>query len=76
MSQGGEIKVTISQEINNAVIRITDQGHGISPDLINHIFEPFFTTKDKVKDTGLGLSVVYGIIQQHNGRVFVEETSS
>jgi two-component system NtrC family sensor kinase len=75
MPQGGEIKIIISKEINNAVIRITDQGSGISSQIIHQIFEPFFTTKDKVKDTGLGLSVVYGIIQQHNGKIFVEETS-
>ncbi len=76
MNQGGEIRITISQEMNNAVIRISDQGHGISPDIIHQIFEPFFSTKDKVKDTGLGLSVVYGIVQQHKGKVFVEETSA
>jgi len=75
MNQGGEIRIIISQEMNNAVIRISDQGHGISPDIIHQIFEPFVSTKDKVKDTGLGLSVVYGIIRQHNGKVFVEETS-
>lgn len=75
MNQGGEITITISQEMDNAVIRITDQGSGINPNILHQIFEPFFTTKDKVKDTGLGLSVVYGIIQQHHGRVFVEDTS-
>lgn len=75
MNQGGEIKISISLEMNQAVIRISDQGHGISPNIIHQIFEPFFTTKDKVKDTGLGLSIVYGIIQQHNGKVLVEETS-
>lgn len=75
MNQGGEIKITISQEMDNAVILISDQGHGINPNILHQIFEPFFTTKDKVKDTGLGLSVVYGIIQQHHGRVFVEDTS-
>jgi signal transduction histidine kinase len=61
--------------MNNSVIRISDEGKGIAPDILPHIFEPFFTTKDKVKDTGLGLAVVYGIIQQHNGKVFVEQTS-
>lgn len=76
MNQGGEIRITISQEMSNAVIRISDQGHGISTDIIHQIFEPFFSTKDKVKDTGLGLSVVYGIVQQHKGKVFVEETSA
>lgn len=75
MNQGGEIKISISKEMDNAAIRITDQGSGIAPEIIHQIFDPFFTTKNKVKDTGLGLSVVYGIVQQHHGRVFVEDTS-
>jgi two-component system NtrC family sensor kinase len=75
MPEGGTITVSLNQEMNNAVIRISDEGKGIAPDILPHIFEPFFTTKDKVKDTGLGLAVVYGIIQQHNGKVFVEQTS-
>jgi two-component system NtrC family sensor kinase len=75
MNQGGEIKISLAREMNNASIRISDQGSGIPPEIIHQIFDPFFTTKNKVKDTGLGLSVVYGIVKQHNGRVFVEETS-
>lgn len=75
MPEGGSITVSLAQEIDNAVIRISDEGKGIPPDILPHIFEPFFTTKDKVKDTGLGLAVVYGIIKQHGGKVFVEQTS-
>lgn len=75
MPEGGTITVSLAQEMDNAVIRISDEGKGIPPEILPHIFEPFFTTKDKVKDTGLGLAVVYGIIQQHGGKVFVEQTS-
>ncbi|MFN3873639.1 MAG: ATP-binding protein [Ignavibacterium sp.] len=75
MPDGGTITISLAQEIDNAVIRISDEGKGISSEILPHIFEPFFTTKDKVKDTGLGLAVVYGIIQQHRGKVFVEQTS-
>lgn len=75
MPEGGNIKVSLAQEMDNAVIRISDEGKGIPSEILPHIFEPFFTTKDKVKDTGLGLAVVYGIVQQHGGKVFVEETS-
>lgn len=75
MPDGGTITISLAKEMENAVIRISDEGKGISPEVLPHIFEPFFTTKDKVKDTGLGLAVVYGIIQQHGGKVFVEQTS-
>ncbi len=55
-----------------AVIRIRDHGTGIAPDVLPRIFEPFFTTRDVGVGTGLGLSVVYGIMQDHGGWVEVE----
>jgi signal transduction histidine kinase/CheY-like chemotaxis protein len=54
------------------VLRVRDNGQGMTPDVIEHLFEPFFTTKDSGKGTGLGLSMVYGIVKQSGGAVSVD----
>ena len=54
------------------VLEFSDTGHGIPADILPQIFEPFFTTKSQHEGTGLGLSTVYGIIQQHGGWIEVE----
>lgn len=54
------------------VIKISDTGSGIPPELLGEIFNPFFTTKPVGKGTGLGLSIVYGIIERHRGIISVE----
>jgi len=53
-------------------IEITDTGVGIPEALLPRIFEPFFSTKEVGKATGLGLAVVYGIVERHGGRVSVD----
>lgn len=53
------------------VIEVRDTGSGMSKDVMKQIFEPFFTTKKMGEGTGLGLSTVYGIIQQTGGYIFV-----
>ena len=53
------------------LVSVTDNGCGMEPQTVEHIFEPFYTTKGAGEGTGLGLSMVYGIVQQHNGLVQV-----
>jgi two-component system NtrC family sensor kinase len=53
-------------------LEITDNGTGIAPGDIPHVFEPFFSAKEKVSGIGLGLAIVHGIVQSHNGKVDVK----
>ncbi len=53
-------------------LSIADSGHGIAPEDLDKIFNPFFTTKEVGKGTGLGLTVVHGIVQEHGGQIKVE----
>jgi two-component system NtrC family sensor kinase len=73
MSKGGKLKIkTILLDGGQEVqIVISDTGSGIPEEILPHIFEPFVSTKDS---TGLGLAVVYGIIQQHKGEIEVESS--
>ncbi|PIP03233.1 MAG: hypothetical protein COX55_01185 [Zetaproteobacteria bacterium CG23_combo_of_CG06-09_8_20_14_all_54_7] len=57
-----------------ACMRISDNGHGIAPEHLEQLFDPFFTTKEVGKGTGLGLAMVYGIVQSHHGVIEVEST--
>lgn len=63
------LKTYLIPESNRIGIEISDTGHGISAENLLHIFEPFFTTKDEGEGTGLGLSLVYGIVQNHGGSI-------
>ncbi|SDW91474.1 ATP-binding protein [Marinobacter mobilis] len=70
--EGGEIRVSGNHEGYSAIIEVTDQGTGIPADQLDHIFEPFYTTKGPNQGTGLGLSLVYSIVEEHYGNLQVE----
>ena len=54
-----------------AQIAISDNGHGMPPEVVEHIFDPYFTTRPHGKGTGLGLAVTYGIVKEHQGEIQV-----
>jgi two-component system cell cycle sensor histidine kinase/response regulator CckA len=54
------------------LLTVTDTGHGMDKETLQHIFEPFYTTKEAGKGTGLGLAIVYGIVQNHKGYIEVD----
>jgi two-component system NtrC family sensor kinase len=60
------ITITTSRKDEQLLIRICDNGPGMSEEIRRHIFEPFFTTKEVGKGTGLGLSISYFIITEHH----------
>jgi len=83
--KGGMLTVDLSDiEVNSGLIlkypdlppgsyinlTVTDTGHGMTPDVLDKIFDPFFTTKEKEEGTGMGLSVVHGIVRSHGGGIY------
>ena len=85
-NRGGMITVTASVEhlkkvssepFNNlpegkyVLVSVSDNGPGINPDIIDRIFDPYFTTRETRRGSGMGLSVVYGIIKNHGGKISV-----
>jgi signal transduction histidine kinase len=78
MPRGGTLSVRVippslaeSDGTGDLIVEFHDTGTGISPENLNRIFDPFFSTKDVGQGTGLGLSVSYGIVREHGGRIEV-----
>jgi nitrogen-specific signal transduction histidine kinase/ActR/RegA family two-component response regulator len=84
MAEGGQLHIetlnlTLDQEFcrkyaevrpgDYVLLSISDTGHGMDKETLEHIFDPFYTTKEVGKGTGLGLAIVYGIIKNHEGYI-------
>ena len=74
--EGGLISISGNLEGYSAIIEVTDEGSGIPADQLDHIFEPFYTTKGPNQGTGLGLSLVYSIVEEHYGNIQVESPAA
>jgi two-component system, NtrC family, sensor kinase len=74
MPNGGMLEVRTAAHNGSVEIEIADTGAGIAREHIHRIFDPFFTTKASGRGTGLGLSVTYGIIKEHSGKIDVRST--
>jgi two-component system, NtrC family, sensor kinase len=72
MPSGGWLTLATRADDDAVVVEVRDTGTGIKPQDIKRIYDPFFTTKGIGRGTGLGLSVSYGILQEHGGAIFVD----
>jgi signal transduction histidine kinase len=73
--RGGIIRVGAQVRGPSVVVTIDDDGPGIPPEVLPRIFDPFFTTKDVGEGSGLGLSIVHGIVERHGGHIDVESAA-
>lgn len=71
MPDGGRLCLSLKNTEDTAFLSVQDTGVGISPEQLKRIFDPFYTTKSEGEGTGLGLSVSYGMIANHHGRIDV-----
>ena len=68
---GDQVTVQARLEDGNGVIQVIDHGEGMAQDLLDQVFEPFVTTKAPRHGTGLGLSVVHRIVEDHGGQISI-----
>jgi CheY-like chemotaxis protein len=68
----GKLTITTEKSHNTIKICVQDNGPGIKPGVMDRIFDPFFTTREVGEGTGLGLSLCYGIVAEHKGKIYAE----
>ena len=76
MPKGGWLSITTAISESEALVELSDTGVGIPSEHLSRIYDPFFTTKPEGRGTGLGLSVTYGIVQEHGGTLTCESDPS
>ena len=76
MPDGGELAVSLRPHASEVEVRVADSGHGIPAGDLERVFEPFYTTKAAGEGSGLGLSVVQGIVAEHHGAIEVVRSDS
>jgi signal transduction histidine kinase len=72
LGHGGHIEIDLQTDGDNVMIRVTDDGPGITPEQRRHIFDPFFSARQAGRGLGLGLSKCWRIVTNHGGRIDVE----
>jgi two-component system NtrC family sensor kinase len=72
MPEGGKLMVRGSAEQGFLRVDVQDTGAGMAEEELAKVFDPFFTTKEPGTGTGLGLTVSYGIVEEHRGKITVE----
>jgi len=68
----GTLRIATKAAGRTVTIAFEDTGPGMSAETVRRVFDPFFTTKDAGEGTGLGLTICYGIIEEHGGRIWAE----
>ena len=68
----GTIRVQTSRASDGVLVRVTDDGCGMGPEVLERVFDPFFTTKDVGEGTGLGLAISYQIVRSHGGEIRID----
>lgn len=72
VESGGTVSISVTSDNDQAVLRVVDDGCGLTEDVKQHLFEPFFTRRRDGQGTGLGLSITYQIVEDHEGRIVAE----
>jgi len=76
MPSGGSLTLSIAPSATEVEVRVADTGHGIPAEDLERIFEPFYTTKAAGEGSGLGLSVVQGIVTEHHAAIEVARSDA